>query len=107
MNFNYDGSYMDSPNWKKKKKKKATTNPEDKDDKCFQYAVAAALDYEEIKRNPEKVSNIEPLIKKHNWKGANYLSKIDDWKRLRKIIQQLLSIFYILRKIMSSLYLKN
>ena len=28
---------------------------------CFQYAVTFALNYEEIKWNPEIVSNIKPL----------------------------------------------
>ena len=48
------------------------------DDKCFQYAATAALNYEEIKQNPERVSNIKPFINKYNWSGINYPSKIDD-----------------------------
>ena len=31
------------------KKKKATINPKNTDDKCFQYVVTVALNYEEIK----------------------------------------------------------
>ena len=49
------------------------------DDKCFQYGATVALNYEEIKSNPEKVSKIKPFINKYNWKGINYPSKIDDW----------------------------
>ena len=40
-------SYTDSPKWLKNKK--ATINPQNKkDDKCFQYALTVALNYEKI-----------------------------------------------------------
>ena len=38
------GSYIDSP--KRIKNKKATINPKNNDDKCFQYALTVALNYE-------------------------------------------------------------
>ena len=63
--------------------KKATTNTKNTD-KCFQYPVTVALNYEEINWNPESVSNITPLINKYNWKGINYPTKIDDWKTFEK-----------------------
>ena len=37
-----------------------------------------ALNYEKIKRNPERVSDIKQFINTYNWKGKNYPSKIDD-----------------------------
>ena len=40
------GSYIDSPKWLKNKK--PTINPKNKDDKCFQYALTVALNYEKI-----------------------------------------------------------
>ena len=43
VNFRHEGSSIDSPNWIKKKK--ATINPENKDDKCFHYAVTVLLNY--------------------------------------------------------------
>ena len=66
INFKRGDSYIDSPNWIKKKK--ATIIPENKDDKCFQYGVAVALNCGNIKWNPERVSNIKPFINKYNWK---------------------------------------
>ena len=49
-NPNCVGSYIDSPDWIKTKK--ATINPiNKKDNKCFQYGVAVALNYEEIKEH--------------------------------------------------------
>ena len=46
--------------------------------------VTVELNYEQIKRNPETVSNIKPLKNKFNWKGINYPSKKDDWKMFEK-----------------------
>ena len=37
------GSYIDSP--KQLENKKATINPENNNDKCFQYAITVALNY--------------------------------------------------------------
>ena len=74
--------YIAYPDWIKKKK--ATINSKSKDDKFFQYAVTTALHHEEIKWNPERVSNIKPFIKRCKWKGINYPSKINDWKLFKK-----------------------
>ena len=63
VNFKRDGSCINSPDWIKNKK--TTINPKSKDDKCFQYAATAALTYEEIESDPERVSNIKSLINKY------------------------------------------
>ena len=50
INPNRGGSYIDSPDWIKNKKAAINSiNTDNKDNKCFQYAVTAALDHEEIK----------------------------------------------------------
>ena len=41
--------------------------PKNEDDKCFQYVAIVALDFEEIKSHPERVSKIIPFINKYNW----------------------------------------
>ena len=56
ISLNRGRSYKDSPNWLKNKK--ATINPKNNDDKCFQYAVAVALNHEQTKSHPERISNI-------------------------------------------------
>ena len=49
------GSYIDSPEWLKNKK--ATINPKNNDDKCFQYALTVALNYEtKIDKEYQKLS---------------------------------------------------
>ena len=40
------GSYIDFPKWLKNKK--TTINPKTKDDKCSQYVLTVALNYEKI-----------------------------------------------------------
>ena len=53
ISLNRDVSYIDSPKWLKDEK--ATINPKNNDDKCFQYALAVALNYEQIKSHPERI----------------------------------------------------
>ena len=81
VNFKRGGSYIDYPDCTKNEK--AIINEKNEDDKCFQYAATVALNKEEIKCNPERVSNIKPFLNKSNWNGINYPSKIDDWKKFK------------------------
>ena len=105
-NFKDGGSYLDSPDWIKKKK--VTINPKNTDDKCFQYAATSALNYEEIKWNPEKISNIKPFINKYNWKGKNYPSKIHDWETFEKNNPAIaLNISYIREKEICPAYISK
>ena len=61
--------------------------------------VTVALNYEEIKWNPERVSNIKLFLNKYNWKGINYPSQIDDWKIIEKnILTIALNILFIKEK---------
>ena len=60
-------SYIDSPKWLKYKK--ATINPQNKkDDKCFQYAITVALNHEQIKNHPARISKINHFIDQYNFK---------------------------------------
>ena len=97
INFKHGSSDTDSPDWIKKKK--ATINPKNADNKCFQYVVAVALNYEEIESHAERFSNIKPFINKYNWKGIDYPSKIDDWKTFEKNnLTIALNVLYIKEK---------
>ena len=59
-NSNRSGSYIDSPKWIKNKN--ATINPiNKKDNKCFQYALTVALNQEEIKKDPQRITKIKPF----------------------------------------------
>ena len=62
-------SYIDCPEWLKNKK--VTINPQNKDDRCFQYAATVALNY-------QKISNIKPFIDQYNWKEIYFPSHKED-----------------------------
>ena len=64
INSNHGRSYIDSPDWIKNKK--ATINSINK--KSFQYAVTVALNYEEKRKDSQRITTIKPVVNKHNWK---------------------------------------
>ena len=76
--INRGGSYIDSPKWLKNKK--LTINPKSNDGKCFQYAVTA-LNFDKIKKDPQRVSKIKPFIEKYNWEDIDFPSTSKDWKK--------------------------
>ena len=67
-----------APEWLKNKK--ATINPKNNEDKCFQYALTVALDYQNIKNNPERTSKIKSFIDQYNWKEIDFPSDKKDWE---------------------------
>ena len=67
---NRGGSYMYSPDWIKSKKTTIKLINE-KDNKCFQYAVTVALIHEKIKKDPQGITKIKYYVDKYNWEGIN------------------------------------
>ena len=51
-----------------KGKKEAIINS----DNSFQNALGDALNYQNIKTNPERISKLKPCINKYNWKGIDF-----------------------------------
>ena len=97
INLNCGGSYIDSPD--QLKSKKTTINPiNKKDNKCLQYAVTVALNYEEIQKDLQRITKVKPFINKYNLKGINFPSEKMIGKNLRKIMQQQLLMFFMLKK---------
>ena len=76
INLKRGGSYIDSPDFMEKKK--ATINSINYGDKCFQYAAIVALNHKKL---AEIISKINPFINKYDWKGINYPSGKDCWKK--------------------------
>ena len=60
INLNRGGFYINSPNLLKNKK--ATINLKNNNDKCFQYALTVALNYQNIKKDPQRISKIKTFI---------------------------------------------
>ena len=88
------GSYIDSPEWLKKKK--AAINPKNNDDKCFQYALTVALNYEQIKKDAQRISQIKPFIYQYNWKEIDFTSHRKDWKKFESNNKSIvLNILYV------------
>ena len=84
INLNRSGWNKKPPGWIKNKK--GAINPiNEKDNKCFQYAVTVALNHEEIKKDPQRIKEIKPFIKKFKCEWIKFPSEEDDWKKFEKI----------------------
>ena len=59
---------------------------------CFQYALTVALNYKQIKSQPERISNIKPFFDQYNWKEIDF-PLYKNQLPLYKNQNQLLSIF--------------
>ena len=68
-------SYIKLPKWLKGKK--AVINPQNKDEECFKWALIAALHYEEIKKDHQRISRLGPYENQHNWKFPVSIKKTD------------------------------
>ena len=73
-------SYIDFP--KLLQNKNATINPKNNDNKCLQYAITAALNYEQSKSYPERISKLKPFINQYNWKKINFPLRKSDRKKI-------------------------
>ena len=92
--LNRGGAYTDSPEWLKNKK--ATINPKNNGDKCFQYAVTVALNYQNIKNDLQRILNIQPFVGQYNWKEINFPSHKNDWNEFEKNNKAIaLNILYV------------
>ena len=52
-----------------------------KDNNCFQYAITAALNYQNIGHHPERISKITPFINNYKWKDIDFPSHSKDWRK--------------------------
>ena len=55
-----------------------------KGNKFFQCTITIVLNYDEVRKSPERISQIKHFIDKHNWEGIKYLSEKDDCKKIEK-----------------------
>ena len=84
INLNRSGWNRKPPGWIKNKK--GAINPiNEKDNKCFQYAVTVSWNHEEIKKDPQRIKEIKPFIKKFKCEWIKFPSEEDDWKKFEKI----------------------
>ena len=100
FNYNFNktsiyrsGSYIDSPKWLKDKK--STINPKNNNHKCFQYAAALAVNFDNINNHPEKISKIRPFIDQYNWKDIDFPATSKDWKKFELNNKVALNILFV------------
>ena len=106
VNFKRRGLYIDSPDWIEIKT--ATIYSKNDDHKCVQYTTTVALNYEKIKCNLERASNIKPFLNKYIWEGINYQSKLYAWKRFKKEPPTIApNVLYIKEKEILPVYISN
>ena len=61
--------------------------------------MTVAINFAEIKWNPERVSNIKSIISRYKYRRISYASKIDDWKTFGKDNPTItLNVLYIKEK---------
>ena len=78
-------------------KKKATINPKNNDNNCFQYALTVALNYQNIKKTPQRISNLKPFINQYDWKEIDFPAQSSkDWKKFESNNKSIaLNVLYI------------
>ena len=68
-----------SSEWLRSKKESITN-----EDNCFQNALNDALDYQRIKKDPQKISKLKPYINQYNWKDINFPSQKEGWGKFEQ-----------------------
>ena len=95
------GSYIESPKWLKDKK--CVVNQKNNDNKCFQYAATLALNFNNIDRNPQRISKIKPFINNYKWNDINFPATKKDWNKFevnnKNIALNILYVPYNTKKI--------
>ena len=54
---------------------KLTINLKNNDNNCFQYALTVALNYQNIKKDLQRISKLKPFINQYNWKELDFPSE--------------------------------
>ena len=70
LNLTRGSSYVPLPDWLMKKK--AIINPKNSDMECFKWAVIAAMKWEEVGNNPERVSKLKRYEGEFDWSGLEF-----------------------------------
>ena len=63
-----------------KSKKEAIINS----DNCFQNALNDALNYQNIEKDPQRISKIKCYISKYNWEVIEFPAGSKDWKKFEQ-----------------------
>ena len=73
ISLNRGSTYINSPEWLKNKR--VTINPrKTNNNRCFQYAITAALNHQNIDHHQERIFKFEPFINNNNWDDIKFPS---------------------------------
>ena len=79
LNPTRGSNYIPLPDWLAKKK--AIINPKNSDLECFKWAVIAAMRWEEIDRDHQRISKLRRYEDDFDWDGIKFTASIRDIKR--------------------------
>ena len=79
LNLTRGSSYIPLPDWLTKKK--AIINPKNSDMECFKWAVIAAMKWEEIDRNHQRISKLRKYESDLDWDGIEFPASFRDIRR--------------------------
>ena len=83
LNLTRGSSYIPLRDWLAKKK--AIINPKNSDLECFKWAVIAAMRWEEIDRDHQRISKLKRYEDDFDWDGIKLPASIKDIKRFESI----------------------
>ena len=82
-----------SSEWLRSKKESITNK-----DNCFQNASNDLLDYQRIKKDPQRISKLKPYINQYNWKDIKFPSDKEDWKKFEQNNEEIaLNVLFVPR----------
>ena len=83
ISLNRVSSYINSPEWIQNKA--VTINPKKiENNNCFQYAIIATLNHQNIGHHPERISKLKPFINNYNWKYIEFPSHSKVWRKFEQ-----------------------
>ena len=82
LSLQKEASYIDLP--KEIKTKKAVINVQNKDNRCFEYAILSAQHHDKIKVNPERPSKYKEHLNKLNFTGIEFPVSLKDIDKFEK-----------------------
>ena len=82
LNLMRGSSYVPSPDWLMKKK--AIINPRNSDMECFKWTVIAAMKWEEIGNNPERISKLKRYEGEFDWGHLEFPVSFRDIKKVER-----------------------
>ena len=70
---------LHSSEWLRSKKESITN-----DDNCFQNALNDSVNYQRVKKDPQRILKLKPYINQYNWKDIKFSSDKEDWKKFEQ-----------------------